>query len=219
MFQLGKHIYTFQNPSSEKHLKEACDVLASGGVIVYPTDVNWAFGCDPTSKKALDRIRRLKPHHPKEQPFSLICNSLSMVAKYAYLENHWYRVLKKALPGPYTLLLKGTHNLSRLIKDKRKTVGVRVPACHLLLDLIDLYSNPIISSSLPEGGVNKKPLTFGYELHEVYGHGVDLLLDLGNEVLSNQTTIIDLTEGAGKLIRQGLGDLSKFEGCGIELPK
>lgn len=219
VLSLAKHLYTYQNPTSKRDLQAACEALSQDGVIAYPTDVNWAFGCDPSSKKAMEKIRLLKPNHPKEQPFTLLCSSIQMVASVAHIENSSYRVLKRSLPGPYTFLLKRTHDLPRQIKDKRKIVGVRVPLSPLLTDLIEMFGKPIASSSLPEDtGAPKKTITFGYELDEVYGHGLNLILDLGEEVHPNLTSVVDLTEGSGRVLRLGCGDLQLFERFGIELP-
>ena len=216
---MAKHIYTYVNPSSERDLAQACKVLENDGVIAYPTDVNWAFGCDASSRKAIARIRQLKPHHPREQPFSLLCNSISMVASVGYIENSAYRLLKKCLPGPYTLLLQRTHDLPRQIKDKRKIVGVRVPDCPLLLDLVGAYGKPIATTSMPcYEQKDKKPATYGFEVEEQYGHGIDLILDLGEEMHPNETSIVDMSDDSGgKIIRVGSGDISLFERFGFEL--
>lgn len=204
---LAEHIYTYINPTSKKHLEQACCALEKGGVIAYPTDVNWAIGCDPSKPKALKRMFALKPSHPKEQPFSLICNSLSMLAQVAFLDQSAYRMLKKALPGPYTLLLLPQKKLARQFKDKRKVVGVRVPDSPLLLDLIELYGKPLVTSSLvfPE-----RTFFYGTEVHDAFGHCLDLILDLGEEVVAYETSIVDLTEGTPEIIRQGKGNTDFF---------
>ncbi len=106
---MAKHLYTYVNPTSDKHIAQACDYLRNEGVIAYPSDVNWAIAWDPGCKKALDKVRVLKPFHPKEQSFSLLCDSFTMISKVGYLEANHYRLLKKVLPGPYTILLKKNH--------------------------------------------------------------------------------------------------------------
>jgi tRNA threonylcarbamoyl adenosine modification protein (Sua5/YciO/YrdC/YwlC family) len=208
---VAKLLYTYVNPTSPKDLKEACRVLENGGVIAYPTDVNWAFGCDPLSKSAIEKIRQLKPHHPKEQPFSLLCNSISMVSTIADVDGSSFSILKKIFPGPFTILLKRNRTLARQLKDKRKLVGVRIPDSPLLLDLIQTYGKPIATASIPYSIEDHNRhhtehlLHFGYEVDELYGHGLDLILDLGQEVPANETTVVDLSEGEWTLVRQGMG--------------
>lgn len=205
---MAKHIYTHINPSNRKHLAKACCIFENGGVVAYPTDVNWAIGCDASNSKALKKILSLKPGHPKTQPFSLLCSSLSMVSQVAFLDHSAYRMLKKALPGPYTILLKPQKNLARQINDKRRTVGVRVPNCPLLLDLINYYKKPLATSSLV---FEENQLHFGYEVDENYGYGIDLILDLGQELIPYETSIVDLTEGLPKIMRQGRGSTDFFK--------
>ena len=212
---MARHIYTYVHPTSPKDLAAACRALENDGVIAYPTDVNWALGCDPASKKALDKIRLLKPYHPKEQPFSLMCDSLGMVSTVAHIENFAYRLIKKALPGRYTFILNRTHDLPRQIEDKRKNVGVRVPDSPLLLDLIKAFGKPIATTSLqattPDQDIGEKPLTFGYEIDAAFGHGLDIILDLGEELLPDETTIIDFSDGRIEVVREGRGCLKNFE--------
>jgi tRNA threonylcarbamoyl adenosine modification protein (Sua5/YciO/YrdC/YwlC family) len=208
---MAKHVYTYINPPSERDLDEACKVLEAGGVIAYPTDVNWAIGCDAANSKALERIRMLKPGHPKEQPFSLICASISMAAKVANIENSDYRILKQTLPGPFTYLMQRNRSLPRQIKDKRRIVGVRVPDSPLLLALVERFGRPLATTSLPSqivGTEQEYPtiVKFGYELDEKFGHALDLILDLGSEVEPLETTVVDMTDGAPTVVRQGLGE-------------
>lgn len=204
---MAQHLYTHTDPVNEKHLEQAVSILEKGGVIAYPTDVNWAVGCDPSHAKALKRILQLKPQHPKQQPFSLLCESLSMVSQVASLSSTAYKDLKKILPGAYTVLLKSNETFLRKIKDKRQVVGVRVPQSPLLLALINYYKKPLATSSL---GVEEH-LSFGYQIEEQYGHGIDLLLDLGEEVIPQETSILDLTGDELVVIRKGVGSVSSFE--------
>ena len=119
---MAKLLYTHIDPCNKKHLSKACHILKNDGVIAYPSDVNWAMGCHPKSSKAILRMQKMKPLHPKDQPFSLLCDSIGMVSKVAYFENSSYRLLRKALPGPYTIILERNKLLPRQIKDKRRAV-------------------------------------------------------------------------------------------------
>jgi tRNA threonylcarbamoyl adenosine modification protein (Sua5/YciO/YrdC/YwlC family) len=207
---MGKHVYTYDNPPSEKHLKEACRILENGGVIAYPTDFNWAFGWDATSSKALSRIERLKPNHPKGQPFSLLCSSIAMAATVGIIETNAYRLLRKALPGPFTILLKPAKGLAKQLHEKRKTVGIRIPQNALILALVEKYGRPIVTSSVPHLKDDQSP-KMGYEVHEAFGHAIDMILDLGNEVTGLESTIIDFTDTNPVLVRLGVGDASVFD--------
>jgi len=209
---VAKVVYTYINPSSPKDLAEACRVLNNDGVIAYPTDVNWAFGCDPSSKAAIEKIRRLKPHHPKEQPFSLLCSSISMIASIADIDGAAFSVLKRILPGSFTVLLRRNRNLPKQMHDKRKVIGVRIPDCPLLMDLINAYGKPIATTSIPyempSTSEDERFLHYGSDVEEIYGHGLDLILDLGHAVPVNETTILDLSEDEAQVVRQGIGIIS-----------
>lgn len=206
---MSEHLYTYINPVSERDMKKALTVLESDGILAYPLDNNWAFGCDASSPKALDKIRRLKPTHPKDQPFSLICADMSMAASIGNVDNVHYRVLKKAWPGPFTVILTRHKTLARQIKDKRPVVGIKVPESPLIRELVTRLGKPIATTSVPrkEDGDAMK---MGYEVMEEFGHGLDLLLDLGEELNGQDSTIIDFTESEPILIRLGAGDPKIF---------
>lgn len=206
---MSKHIYTHINPVSERDMQRVKRVLDSNGIIAFPTDTNWAFGCDAASPKALEKIRRLKPSHPKDQPFSLMCADIAMASEVANIDNQVYRILKRALPGPYTVLLVRNRNLPRQIRDKRKQVGVRVPSSPLVTGIIKEFGRSIAATSVPD--LKDGPARFGYQVFEVFGHAIDLVLDLGEEVEGQESTIVDLTEGTPVLIRQGSGSFEPFE--------
>ena len=207
---MSAHLYTYDNPPSERDLARAERVLREDGVLAYPNDLNWAFGCDAASSKALDQIHMLKPTRSKDLPFSLLCSSISMAAEYATIDNTAYRLLRKAWPGPFTVLLNATKAFPRQLKDKRRVVGIRIPASTLLQTLVERLGGPLATTSVPL--IDGKPAAFGYEVFDAFGHGLDLLLDLGNELPGLESTIVDLTEtGVAKLIRQGAGDASIFE--------
>lgn len=204
--------YTYQNPVSERDMKDALQVLNRDGVIAFPTDVYWAFACDSRSQKAMARIRQLKPSHPKSQPFSLICDSFSMVSEYGSLSQSAYRLLKRILPGPYTIILKSSKILPKQIKDKRKVVGVRIPQSELVLELTKRFGFPLATTSLPLPQNTEAPLSYGYEIEQYFGHAIDMILDLGEKQTLLETTIIDcVEEGDFQILRHGAGDTQLFE--------
>lgn len=210
---MSEHLYTYSDPPRESDLKKAVSVLENGGVLAYATDFNWAFGCDPRCKSAIERIKILK----KEMgPVSLLCDSIAMASKYALLSSSDYRWLKKAWPGPFTVLMPASASFPKQIREKRRIVGLRVPKCSLVRSVISMFERPIASTTVPqiEGVSGSKGLAhpnIGYEVFEAFGHGIDLLLDLGEEVTGQQSTIIDLTSGVPELIRDGIGDKSLFD--------
>ncbi len=203
---MATHLYTYTNPVSPKHIAQACACLQEDGLIAYPSDVNWALTWNPASKKALQKVQQLKPFHPREQSFSLLCNSFALIAKVGYVEQSHYRLLKKILPGPYTILLKKNHEFFKLVKDKRAIVGVRYLNSELVNALIEAFDGPLVTSSL-DFEVDLKTPTFGYEVDQTFGHTVDLILDLGEEIYPQHTTVIDCTELAPSLVRQGIGSV------------
>jgi tRNA threonylcarbamoyl adenosine modification protein (Sua5/YciO/YrdC/YwlC family) len=201
------HLYTYDSPPSIKDIARAVKVLESGGLIIYPSDVNWAVACDATNSAAVERVFRLKPAHPRDKPLSLLMYSISQVSEYAQVSTTAYRVLKKLLPGPYTFILTRAKNLPKPLGDKRKSVGVRIPNSPLVLALLEAFGKPLASGSLPLPDGRTEFCTKGYEIEECFGHGVDLILDLGESLSPLETTIVDLTEEPPKIERTGLGSV------------
>jgi tRNA threonylcarbamoyl adenosine modification protein (Sua5/YciO/YrdC/YwlC family) len=207
---MAEHLYTYDDPPSERHIEKACRILENDGVIAYPADTNWAFGCDASNPRAVERIRMLKPSHPKDRPFSLLCSSISMASGYANIDNVAYPILKRAWPGPYTILLQSNRSLARQIKDKRKIVGVRIPRNAMLNAIIEKFGKPLATTSVP-GIDDFTPMKYGYEVVDRFGHGCDLVLDLGAELSGTESTVIDMSDGAPVLVRPGEGDLNLFD--------
>lgn len=206
---MSEHIYTFDDPPSERHLDKASRILKNGGVLAFPAGTSWAFGCDAASQKGLERIRRLNPDHPKDKSFSLICASISMASSVGIIDHSLYRILKKAWPGPFTIIVKSSRNLPRQIKDKRQVVGLRIPDCPMLLALIETFGHPIATTSLPHRE-DDSPFKMGFEVFEAYGHGLDLVMDLGEELDGRDSTVVDFSGGNADIVRIGAGDISIF---------
>ncbi|MCX6126325.1 MAG: L-threonylcarbamoyladenylate synthase [Proteobacteria bacterium] len=206
---MADHIYTYVNPVRIKDIESVCQALHGDKVLAVAMDVAWSFVCDAASSKALDRIHQLKPAHPKTRPFSLVCDSIAMASHIVTIDNIVYPWLKKALPGPFTVLLERHSSLPKQIHDKRREVGLRVPKCELVLALIKAYGKPLAASTVPPilgvGGDSELP-KFGWEVAEAFGSRIDVILDLGEESPRLETTIIDLTKGAPALVRSGAGE-------------
>jgi len=202
---MGEHLYTYIDPPNSRHLDQIVDVLRRGGLIALSTGTSWAFCVDPSSKKALERLVRLKPNHPEGLPFSLICRDISMASTVATIVGRSYRYLHRLLPGPYTVLLYSQKKLPKLLGSRRSTVGVRIPQAPLCQAIIERFGSPLLVSSVPPGpqGV----LTMGWEVHEAHGQALDYVVDLGDELPGAKTTVIDLRMGDPVVVRQGVGKL------------
>jgi tRNA threonylcarbamoyl adenosine modification protein (Sua5/YciO/YrdC/YwlC family) len=189
-------------------LERAAALLREGGVIVYPTDSTYALGCQLADKEALDRIRGLRRTDVNHE-FSLVCRDLSQIAGYARVDNQAYRLIRSLTPGPYTFILKATHEAPRRLRDpKKKSVGIRVPDNKILSDLLDVVGEPIVSSTLHLPG-DELPLTDPDEFKERLEKQVDAIID-GGACGVEPTTVLDLTDGDVRLVRQGKGDASSI---------
>ena len=206
---MSEHLYTFINPPNEKHLAKIAYALQSNGVIALPMGTNWVFCCDPNSRKALDQIRLLKPKHPEDRPFSIICSDISMVSTMGQVNNRNYNMLRKIFPGPYTAILPSHPNLPKRLDDKRRTVGIRIPNEQITLDIIRHYNNPLVATSIPDESEGV-PMQMGYQVFDKYGHGLEMVVDLGQELPGTETTIFDFTGEEVVLVRAGAGDIDIF---------
>ncbi|MEQ8955556.1 MAG: L-threonylcarbamoyladenylate synthase, partial [Gammaproteobacteria bacterium] len=159
-------------------IKQAADILSSGGVIVYPTDSTYALGCHLGDKSALERIRRIR-QLGKDHNFTLVCSDLSSLATYALVHNSAYRILKAYTPGPYTFILKATPEVPRrLMNPKRKTIGIRVPDHRIAQSILAAHGEPIMSTSLILPN-QQHQLVDAFEMRLKIGKLVDLIIDGG----------------------------------------
>jgi tRNA threonylcarbamoyl adenosine modification protein (Sua5/YciO/YrdC/YwlC family) len=189
-------------------IRQAVEIIRSGGVIVYPTDSCYALGCHLGDKDAVDRIRRIRAFDENHH-MTLVCRDLSEIAKFARVDNVQYRLLKANTPGSYTFILKATRELPRrLLHPKRSTIGLRVPDHPVVQALLTELDEPLMSSALILAGDNA-PLTEAEQIRERLEHEVDLILDGGNCGLA-MTTVIDLSEGEPHVTRVGKGRLEPF---------
>ena len=186
-------------------LKQAVEVLQRGGLIVYPTDTTYALGCHIGDKSALDRLVALR-RLPKRHQFTLACRDLSDLGTYARVDNAEYRILKRYTPGPYTWVLKATRQVpKRLVHEKRRTIGLRVPGHPVVQALLELLDEPIMTTSarLPD---QETVATDARDLADAFGQQVDLVLD-GGYCGSDPSTMVDLTTHVPEIVRPGVGEL------------
>jgi tRNA threonylcarbamoyl adenosine modification protein (Sua5/YciO/YrdC/YwlC family) len=193
------------HPKNPQHrlIKQAVEVLNSGGVIVYPTDSGYALGTALGNKNGLERIRRIR-NLSKHHHFTLMMRDLSHIGEYAKLDNNAFRLLKKILPGAYTFILQGTHDVpNRLLHAKKKTIGLRVSNHGVVQALLDTLNEPMMSVSL----IIKDCEFFDIDdVRDALEKQVDLIIDSGYCPLE-PTTVIDLSLGSVDVIRQGAGDV------------
>ena len=189
-------------------IAQAVERLRAGAVIVYPTDSNYALGCQLGDKAAAERIRHIR-QTDRHHNFTLVCRDLSEIAAYAKVDNQRYRLLKAATPGPFTFILQATHEVPRRLQHpRRKSIGIRVPDNAIVRALLAELGEPVMSCTLILPG-DDWPLSDPEEIDERLGHEVDLIVD-GGPGQREPTTVLDLTDDAPQLIRQGFGDASPF---------
>jgi tRNA threonylcarbamoyl adenosine modification protein (Sua5/YciO/YrdC/YwlC family) len=189
-------------------LAAAADVVRGGGVIVYPTDSTYALGWGIGDKDALERIRRLRQTE-RDHDFTLVCRDLSEIANYARVENWAYRLLKSLTPGPYTFILKATHEVPKRLQDpKRRSIGIRVPDHTIARALLEEIGEPLMSSTLLLPG-EPAPLTDPDDIRDRLAHLVDAIID-GGACGMEPTSVLDLSRGEVDVVRKGKGDVSAF---------
>lgn len=197
-----------ENPQP-RLIKQAVKIIHEGGLVAYPTDSCYALGCHLGDKTAMERIKVIRQLDEKHH-FTLVCRDLSEIATYAKVDNSVFRLLKTLTPGPYTFLLKATHEVPRRLQTpKRKTIGLRVPDHVITQHLLEELAQPLMSSTLllPADDV---PVTDPEEIRERLEHMVDLVID-GGYCGIEPTTVVDLISGQPEIVRHGKGDIDWLE--------
>ena len=195
-----------ENPQ-QRHITTVAECLKDGGVIIYPTETVYGFGCDIFQQKAVERICRIKSVDPHKAQLSFICNDLSDLSKYARsINTPVYRILKRYIPGPYTFILPASREVPKILKGRKDTIGLRVPDQPIATAIIQELGNPILSSSLP--GEMVEEYTDPECIHEKFGKLVDLVIDGGIGGF-RYSTVVDLTEDHPVILRQGLGEFAE----------
>ncbi|MEG9545513.1 L-threonylcarbamoyladenylate synthase [Mannheimia sp. HC-2023] len=199
--------YIHPDNPQQRLINQAVEIIKDGGVIVYPTDSGYALGCAMGDKHAMDRIVAIRKL-PENHNFTLVCSDLSELSIYALVNNQSYRLIKNNTPNPYTFILPATKELPRRLMTKRKTVGIRVPNNAIALALIAALGEPILSCSLmlPDTEMTESDPD---EIRMQLEHKVDLIIH-GGYLGQQPTTVIDLTEDAPVVIREGSGDPTPF---------
>jgi tRNA threonylcarbamoyl adenosine modification protein (Sua5/YciO/YrdC/YwlC family) len=189
-------------------IAEVVAAIRNGGLIAYPTDSSYAFGCHLGDRGAMDRIRRIR-NTDKNHNFTLVCSDLSEISLYARVENWAYRLIKAHTPGAYTFILPATREVpKRLQNPKRRTIGLRVPDHPIVRAMLSALGEPIMSSTLQLPG-DDLPLTNVQDIDEKIGNRIEMIVDGGSAGLE-PTTVIDLSKGSVDILRVGKGDVSSL---------
>ncbi|MCE4055214.1 L-threonylcarbamoyladenylate synthase [Pseudomonas sp. Au-Pse12] len=196
-----------ENPQP-RLIKQAVEIIRSGGVVIYPTDSSYAVACQMGDKGAIERVRRLRQLDEKHN-FALICSDLSQLGLFAKIDTGTFRLLKAHVPGPYTFILNATREVPRLLlHPKRRTIGLRVPSNPIALALLAELGEPLMSVSLIMPG-DTEALSDPYEMRQLLEHQVDLIID-GGFGSTESSTVINLADGEPEVIRVGCGDPAPF---------
>lgn len=197
------------NPQ-ERVLNQVVDILRKGGLIIYPTDTVYGVGCDLMNQSALKKLIRFKGLKPNKMNLSFICYDLSDITNYVkHIETPTFRLLKKALPGPFTFIMQASSSVPKLVDTKKKEVGIRVPDNNIPRELVNMLGNPIVTTSLKRDDDILEYPTDPELIYEDYGNLVDGVIDggFGNIHLS---TVVKVSSGNFEVVRQGLGDIDEF---------
>ena len=196
-----------ENPEKRK-LNHIVEKIKQGGIIIYPTDTLYALGCDITNNKAIERIAKIKGIDPKKANFSFIIKDLSHINDYAKpFSNRVYKLMKKNLPGPFTFIIKANNSIPKMLKNNKKTIGIRIPDSNIAMEIVDLLHTPLMSSSIKniENGFITYP-NDPYDIYEEYKYLVDIVIDGGIGGVE-PSTVVDCTGDDIEVVRQGRGEL------------
>ncbi len=192
---------------SEYRIKQAVQTLRDGNLIIYPTDTVYGLGCDLTNKRGVERIYQLKGND-KRKLLSFICPDLKEIAQYARVSNPAYKIMKRLTPGPYTFILEASRIVPKILLEKRKTVGIRVPDHPICERLLRELGKPIISTSATLAG--QSYMNDIDDIADIFENNVEVLIDSGPGGLE-PSSVIDLTTDIPQVLRAGKGDVSMFE--------
>ncbi|MCP4802794.1 MAG: threonylcarbamoyl-AMP synthase [Bacteroidetes bacterium] len=203
---MAKFIRIYEENPNPKDVDLVVDILKSGGLIIYPTDTVYGLGCDILNIKALERVAKIKGVKLEKANFSFICHDLSNLSDYVkQIDNSTFKLLKRALPGPYTFILPSAKSLPNPFK-KKKTVGIRIPKNNIALDIVKKLGRPIISTSIRDDDEIIEYTTDPELIKEKWNNLVELVIN-GGFGDNEPSTIIDMSSNEPLVIREGKGTL------------
>lgn len=203
-------IKIYPNNPNEKQLAEVVSCLRNGGIIIYPTDTVYGLGCDIYQAKAIEKLCKIRNINPDKANLSFICADLSHLSDFVKpIDNAVFRVLKHALPGPFTFILNANNKVPKLLHSNKKTVGIRVPDNDIARSIVKLLGNPIVSTSIHDDDEVVEYSTDPELIYEKYKDLVDMVIDGGYGELQ-ASTVVDYTSDEPVILRQGKGDLDRY---------
>lgn len=196
------------NPELRKIL-QVVECLRDGGLVIYPTDTVYGLGCDIHNQRAVEKICQIKGIKPQKINLSFICYDLSHISEYANVDTATFKLMKKALPGPFTFILRASNDVPRILHSNKKTVGIRIPGHNIPRMIVKELGHPIITTSVKDDDEIIEYSTDPELIFEKYAHLVDIVIDggYGNNVAS---TVIDCTNDELEIVREGLGDIEQY---------
>ena len=202
-----EYLTIYPDNINPKHIQKAVSVLKKGGLIIYPTDTVYALGCDITCEKALQRIADIKKIKLEKAHFSFVCKDLKNLSQYVkQIDGATFRLLKSALPGPFTFILPSGNALPKFFK-KKKTVGIRIPDNPISMALIEALGNPIVSTSIHDTDKIIDYTTDPEQIYQYWSERIDIFVD-GGYGGNIPSTVIDVTTNQPQIVRQGKGPAS-----------
>jgi len=203
-------IKIYPNNPNEKQLAEVVTCLRNGGIIIYPTDTVYGLGCDIYQAKAIEKLCKIRNINPDKANLSFICADLSHLSDFVKpIDNAVFRVLKHALPGPFTFILNANNKVPKLLHSNKKTVGIRVPDNDIARSIVKLLGNPIVSTSIHDDDEVVEYSTDPELIYEKYKDLVDMVIDGGYGELQ-ASTVVDYTSDEPVIVRQGKGDFDRY---------
>ncbi len=201
--------YIISTNPDDRAMRKTSRILCEGGIIAFPTDTNWIIAACPFSKKGVEKLYKIKGIERRKN-LSFICNSISQACEYAIIPDHAYKIMRRRIPGPYTLIFEPTKKIPRTIKEhrKEKQIGIRIPKSNLCKSIIEMHGNPLVTTSIRQELIDLE------EGEDIYGYLIDdklqldLILDPGEVDILGESSVINFVENIPELIREGIGDTS-----------
>ena len=200
------------NPNKPNYdeIAKVVKCLRDGGVVIYPTDTVYGIGCDINKQRAVERVCKIKGIDPEKANFSFICSDLSHLSDFTKpINTATYKVMKKALPGPFTFIVEANNNVPKIFRSKKKTVGIRIPDNIISLEIVKQLGNPIMSTSVHDDDEIVEYTTDPELIYEKYKDLVDIVI-AGGYGNNQASTVVDCTNGEFTILRQGLGVLEQY---------
>jgi tRNA threonylcarbamoyl adenosine modification protein (Sua5/YciO/YrdC/YwlC family) len=207
---LAELIEIYPTNPDERKITRIVEELRAGKIVIYPTDTVYAMGCDITNTRAVERLCKIKGIKPSQNKFSIICNDLSHISTYAKVSNAAFRLMKKALPGPFTFILPATNDLPKILQTNRKSIGIRIPDHDIPLKIVELLGNPIITTSVKDD--IDDIIEYPNEIEVIFEQNqdkADIIID-GGWCGIEASTVVYAIDDDFEVIREGVGDLGEY---------